>query len=203
MKPLGIVLSTVCALIVAAAGFAASGLYNVSAKVPHLAPTTLLLETVRDRSIAHHGGKIELPAPGDPTLARAGVVHFDATCRKCHGAPGLPREEFAQGLYPQPPLLSTTAKELSREEIFWVIDNGLKMTGMPAFGINHDREEIISMVAFIEKLPELDGARYGQFAQEAKADGSGEDRHGHGEPSQGRPQGESDDHSETHGDNHP
>jgi mono/diheme cytochrome c family protein len=106
-----------------------------------------------------------------------GAVHFDATCSKCHGAPGKPQEEFAEGLYPKPPSLSATAKELSRKEIFWVIDNGLKMTGMPAFGVNHEREDIIGMTAFIEKLPEFNDQGYAEFVKQAKAEGFGEEHH--------------------------
>jgi mono/diheme cytochrome c family protein len=176
MKPFWIVISTVGALIVAAILFAVSGIYNVSARVPHLAPTTLLLEGVRERSIEHHSSKIEWPASDGPALAMAGAIHFDATCRKCHGAPGIDQEEFAQGLYPKPPNLSAE-KEMSREEIFWVIDNGLKMTGMPAFGVNHEHDEIIAMTAFIQKLPELDAGSYAQFIQEAKAQVGDEDHH--------------------------
>lgn len=177
MKPLSIVFYTLCALIVAAVAFAVSGLYNVSARVPHMAPTARLLEAARDRSIAHYSNKIELPAQTDPAAAMVGAVHFDATCRKCHGAPGKPQEEFAEGLYPKPPSLTESARELDRKEIFWVIDNGLKMTGMPAFGGNHEREEIIAMTAFIEKLPELDNQGYAQFVKQAKAQGGGEDHH--------------------------
>ena len=173
MKPIGIVLITIFVLVVATVAFAVSGIYNVSARVPHLAPITVLLETVRDRSIAHHGSKVDLPALDNPALAMVGAVHFDATCRKCHGAPGKPQEEFAEGLYPKPPSLSESTKELDRKEIFWVIDNGLKMTGMPAFGGNHEREEISGMTAFIEKLPQFDEQGYAQFVQQAKAHGGG------------------------------
>jgi mono/diheme cytochrome c family protein len=145
MKPFRIVLSTIGVLIVGVIVFTVSGRYNVSARVPHLAPTALLLEAARDRSIAHYSSKIELPAQADPKAAMVGAVHFDATCRKCHGAPGKSQEEFAEGLYPKPPSLTESAGELDRKEIFWVIDNGLKMTGMPAFGDNHEREDIIGI----------------------------------------------------------
>ena len=177
MKPFWIVLSTICALIVVALAYAISGLYNVSARVPHLAPTTFLLDVARDRSVARYSKKIELPPSGDQRAAMLGAIHFDATCRKCHSAPGKPREEFAEGLYPRPPLLSEAAKDLSRKEIFWVIDNGLKMTGMPAFGVNHEREDIIGMTAFIEKLPEFNDQGYAEFVKQAKAEGFGEEHH--------------------------
>jgi mono/diheme cytochrome c family protein len=194
MKPLWVVLITICALIVGAVAFALSGLYNVSARVAHLAPTSLLLEAVRDRSIEHHSKDLELPSQDNPALAMAGAVHFDATCRKCHGAPGKAREEFAEGLYPQPPLLSATAQQRSRKEIFWIIANGLKMTGMPAFGGNHEPEEIGAMTAFIRKLPELDEQAYAQSVQASLGHGGGDHHHG---------DSESDDHiDESHGHTH-
>ncbi len=179
MKTLSIVLITVCALIVAAVAFALSGVYNISARVPHMASTTRLLETVRNRSISRHSGEVDLPALDDPAGAMVGAVHFDATCRKCHGAPGQPQEEFAQGLYPNPPSLSASARQRSRKEIFWIIDNGLKMTGMPAFGGNHEREDIIGMTAFIKMLPEFDKQGYAQFVKQSVAKGLGE-KHHHG-----------------------
>ncbi len=183
MKPFWISICTVCVLIVAGVGFALSGLYNISATVPHLSPTFMFLEAARERSIAHHSKTVELPALDNAELARNGSIHFDETCRKCHGAPGLQQEEFAEGLYPAPPSLETATDELSPAEIFWVIENGLKMTGMPAFGINHEREEIAGMTAFIEALPELDAAGYRQFIDEAKTLYSGEHHHDLGEVS--------------------
>lgn len=183
MKSFRIVLCTLGVLIVIGAGFALSGAYNMSARVPHLAPTFLLLETVRDRSIEHHSKSVELPDLETADLARIGAVHFDETCSKCHGAPGVEQEEFAEGLYPEPPSLKTATNELSPAEIFWTIENGLKMTGMPSFGINHEKEEIAGMTAFIKTLPELDADGYGQFVMEAKAGYTGEHHHDHEESS--------------------
>ena len=185
MKSLRIVIYTICVLIVFSVGFLLTGLYNISARVPHFAPTLALLELVRDRSIAHHSKTMEAPPlnMNNIELARKGVIHFDETCRKCHGAPGKPREEFAEGLYPAPPHLEGEENELSPTEIFWVIKNGLKMTGMPAFGINHEIEEIAGMTVFIGKLPNLDAAGYQQFVDEARAVNAGGHHHMHEEES--------------------
>lgn len=184
MKSFKIVFWTVCVLIIAAVGYAVSGLYNISAEVPHLAPTYMFLEMVRDRSVAHHSKSVDLPALDNAALALNGSIHFDETCRKCHGAPGLQQEEFAEGLYPAPPSLETAMDELNSAEIFWIIENGLKMTGMPAFGINHESEEIAGMTAFIKKLPDLDAAGYRQFVDEAKATATGGHHHSEEEASQ-------------------
>lgn len=178
MKSFWIVLGTLFVLIGAAMGFALSGIYNVSARVTHFALTSMLLETVREHSITSHSSQIKLP-PLTSELAQKGAMHFDGTCVKCHGAPGQPQEEFAQGLYPAPPSLETVMNELSKEEIFWVINNGLKMTGMPAFGINHEREEIVGMTAFIEKLSTLDDQQYRKFVEETREVETGKGHHHH------------------------
>jgi len=175
MKFLKIVIGTLCVLIIAAFGVALSGIYNVSATVPHLTSTTQFLTLVRDRSIARHSRGIALPSFDTPGLAEAGVIHFNETCRKCHGAPGQPMEEFAEGLYPAAPSLRRIFNRLDRAEVFWVISNGLKMTGMPAFDVNHKPEEIAAMVAFLGKLPELDAQGYREFVE--KAEKSGETHH--------------------------
>lgn len=198
MKPFWVVICTVCVLIIAGVGFAFSGLYNISARVPHMAPIFMLLEGVRERSIEHHSKSVELPALDNAELARNGSIHFDETCRKCHGAPGLEPEEFSEGLYPEPPSLETATDELSPAEIFWVIENGLKMTGMPAFGINHEREEIAGMTAFIKKLPELDTAGYRQFVDESKAANAGGHHHNEEETSQTDNYGHADEDEDHH-----
>ncbi len=181
MKTFFIVLLTICVLIAGAVVFAVSGTYNISARVPHLSLTFQLMELVRDRSVAHHSHEVKLPSFDDPSLALKGVIHFDETCRKCHGAPGISQEEFAEGLYPAPPSLQLSTTDMNRQEIYWIIDNGIKMTGMPAFGINHNSEELAAMTAFIKKLPELDAQHYAQFVQQAGSADLGENHHHHEE----------------------
>jgi hypothetical protein len=60
--------------------------------------------------------------------------------------------KFSEGLNPGPPDLKDVADDPA-EEIFWVIKNGIKMTGMPSFGkIEVPDPEIWSIVAFVKKL---------------------------------------------------
>jgi hypothetical protein len=56
------------------------------------------------------------------------------------------------------------------------------MTGMPSFGVTHTRNEIMAMVAFLEKLPTLDPKHYQQFVDQAKSKFGDEDHH-HGDES--------------------
>jgi mono/diheme cytochrome c family protein len=136
-------------------GFAVitTGAYDVAATAPHWPVTHWVMETARTRSIKAHAAAIQVPSNfDDPANIPMGVEHFAAHCAVCHGAPGVPRGDIAQGLYPPPPDLSKTAPLYSPGELFWIVKNGIKMTGMPAWS-DHSDEELWATVALVTKLP--------------------------------------------------
>ena len=150
-------------IVVAAAGwaFAFSGLYNVAATEPHWKPVQKFLMFAVDRSVDHHAEGIAAPSNlEDTAVIHKGFEHFQEMCVQCHGAPGVDRSEMAKGLYPRAPKLIWAAKEDGPGELFWITKNGVKMTGMPAFGPTHTDDEIWAIVAFMKKLPSLDSAAY-------------------------------------------
>ena len=74
----------------------------------------------------------------------------------CHGAPGVEESEFGEGLNPPAPDLTLPAMQRMRDgELFWVVSNGIRMTGMPAFSPTHKEDEIWKIVAFVRHLPEI------------------------------------------------
>ena len=151
--------------------FVWGGFFNISAREPHWSATTWLMGMVRDRSIAVHSNYIELvQVDGSKSLA-VGLEHFHDMCRLCHGAPGYPQSEFAKGLYPNPPELASKSVQTRTDvEIYWIIDNGLKMTGMPAFGATHDKNAILGMMAVLRKLPSLSADEYHSMLDAAGLD---------------------------------
>jgi mono/diheme cytochrome c family protein len=151
------------------AGFVFSGIYNFSARVSHWSLTLDILEEARDQSISYHSKGIVVPSLNDPKMEEAGSHHFQGTCRFCHGAPGIARVEFAQGLYPSPPDLGSADlfQDMNDAEIFWIIKNGLKMTGMPYFGGIHSDQEILDIVAFIHRMSTLQPEQYKAMVKEA------------------------------------
>ncbi len=76
------------------------------------------------------------------------------------GHPGVDRTEMGQGLNPEGPSLHETAEQWSDRELFWIAKNGMKFTGMPAFGPTHSTEDVWSMVAFIRRVSELSPEEY-------------------------------------------
>ena len=170
---------TVAILVVmgtVALGWAYSGQYNVAADAPHWDVTTRAMASIRDRSIGTRAAGLTVPNLADPTLIALGAEHYAGMCTGCHLAPGVGDNEMRQGLYPQPPNLSQP-RDRSPAESFWIIKHGLKMSGMPAWGVTHDDEAIWGLVAFVQQLPTIDATAYAALTQD---DGETDQDHEHG-----------------------
>jgi mono/diheme cytochrome c family protein len=147
-------------ILLGASAVVYSGFYDVAATVPHWPVTVWLLEAARTRSIKAQAAGIAVP-PGldDPAKVIIGVEHYAAHCAVCHGAPGVPKGDIAQGLYPPPPDLTKTAPLYTPAELFWILKHGIKMTGMPSWS-DHSDDELWATVGFLEKLPSMSEQDY-------------------------------------------
>jgi mono/diheme cytochrome c family protein len=149
-------------IAVCAAVFFFGGFFNVAATEEDPGIVNWALIKVRMASMVRHAG----PAPtinlDDPTIVQAGARAFATRgCVNCHGAPGVPWQKFSEGLRPDPPDLSEVGQEHEPGQIFWVIKNGIKMTGMPSFQLaGVEDKEIWSIVAFVKKLPKVSEAEF-------------------------------------------
>jgi len=76
---------------------------------------------------------------------------------------------------PHPPNLARAARDLSVSEVFWIEKNGIKMSGMPAFGKTDEDEELWKVAAFVKALPTFGAAEY------ASIPNAHEEEHEHGE----------------------
>jgi mono/diheme cytochrome c family protein len=143
--------------------FVYSGAFNVAADDPHWAITHRALEIVRDRSIAVRARGIVVPANlDDPQRIAIGARQYDDLCHDCHVEPGDDDddEELRAGMYPKPPNFARRGVQRGPEETFWIVKHGLKMTGMPAWGVTHDDETLWSIVAFLQKMPQISEAEF-------------------------------------------
>ncbi len=169
MRSLSVLGGLFVILAVAGGIYVLGGWYDVSATKPHWEPTLKLLDLVRERSVEVHSEGIAARSLENPGLIADGAQIFNEVCRYCHGAPGVPSAVFAQGLYPAPANLVSEEfrKEFKGAEVFWVVKNGFKMTGMPAFGAAFDDDELWSVVAFLKRQPGLSPEEYDRLIQKA------------------------------------
>lgn len=148
--------------------FVYSGSYNIGADDSHTRPVLLVLEALREHSVKEHAKDITVPDLSDETLILEGAGQYAAMCVNCHLMPGKNNSEIRVGLYPLPPNLAVM--HVNAKEAFWVIKHGIKMSGMPAWGASHDDETIWSMVAFLQKLPDMSPAQYKDIVSKAPPD---------------------------------
>lgn len=139
-----------------------SGQYDVSADEPHWRVTERLLVTLRDRSIERAAAEIVVPKLDDPARVSNGAAQYAEMCAGCHLSPASRDSDTRRGLYPVPPDLYKERVPAGRA--FWVAKHGLKMTGMPAWGRTHDDQTIWDVVAFLQKMPDIDAEAYRRMA---------------------------------------
>jgi mono/diheme cytochrome c family protein len=135
---------------------------------------------------------LEWRAP-DTTLpatasADEGLEHYSSSCIDCHGAPDAERAEWAHHMRPlAPKLWQKGTQEMSDGELFRVVSEGVRMTGMPAFGPEHETKDIWNIVAFVRQLNHLTADQKQRLQEAAER----EDHHHHHEHSgQHEPSGE-------------
>ena len=139
--------------------------YDVSAMNPDGRLNKWFFTKVKDNSIKRNAANITIPSLGDSIQVGLGFMHFDEMCVTCHGAPGIDRSESGEGLNPMAPDLTRSVKNMSDAELYWVIKNGIKMTGMPSFGKTHSEEQLWAIVSFVRLLPNMTPEQYQFFAK--------------------------------------
>jgi mono/diheme cytochrome c family protein len=119
---------------IGAAAFFFGGFFSVAANNSDPNIVNWALVHVRKASLARHAIDQPQGSLDDPAMVKEGArAYFQRGCVDCHGGPGVEPADFAAGLNPQPNL-KRVITALSPQEVFWVIKNGIKMTGMPSFG---------------------------------------------------------------------
>jgi mono/diheme cytochrome c family protein len=138
------------------------GYYSVAANAEDPALVAAALIRVRSASIAKQATEAPPLAIDDPAVIQAGARAFATNaCVNCHGGPGVKWAKFSEGLNPSPPDLKEVVGGLEPREIFWVVKNGIRMTGMPSFGaIGVTDRDIWSIAAFLKKLPGISDGDY-------------------------------------------
>jgi mono/diheme cytochrome c family protein len=143
------------ALIVVATAFLLHD--GVSSRAKPTTMETMIARQVRHMAIPANARNRQNPFADTPENLRDARLHFADHCFICHANDGSGDTSIGRNLYPKPPdLRREQSQKLSDGEIFWIIENGVRFTGMPAFGGAHGSEDDSwKLVRFIRHLPQL------------------------------------------------
>ena len=131
---------------------------GVSARPQPSALESMTARTIRGIAIRARVRGVTNPVPASEAVITEGMEHFADHCAVCHGNDGSGNSEMGRGLYPRAPDMRLPATQnLSDAELFYIIENGVRLTGMPGWSTGTKEGEISSwhLVHFIRHLPKL------------------------------------------------
>ena len=126
-----------------------------------------LARTVRQWAVPAPERNRANPVPRTPEVEREGLEHFADHCASCHGNDGSGNTEMGKGLFPPAPDMRLAAtQEMTDGELFYVIEQGIRFTGMPGWstGTPAGEESSWHLVHFLRRLPHLSKADIDEMA---------------------------------------
>ena len=149
-------------LVVIIAGAVAAFVYvkstGLSARAAPGSLETTLARRVRTWAVPAEYRELRNPVLRNDESVRSGMEHFADHCATCHANDGSGDTEMGRGMFPPAPdMRSSTTQELSDAELFYIIEHGVRFTGMPGWGTGTLEGEEASwhLVHFIRHLPDL------------------------------------------------
>jgi mono/diheme cytochrome c family protein len=150
-------------LLAAAAGLVALVIrHGVSARETPMGIEALVARQMRHLAIPSNARSLKNPVPPDAAALAAARAHFADHCALCHGNDGRGRTEMGRNLYPKAPDMTLApTQSLSDGELFFIIKNGVRLTGMPAWGndspeADHDSWKLVHFIRHLPKITEAE-----------------------------------------------
>jgi len=131
---------------------------GISAKAEPGRVETIVARTMRRLAIPREARERTNPVPHTPEVIAEGMAHYADHCASCHANDGSGETDLGLGLYPKPPDMRLPATQsLTDGQLFYIIENGVRLTGMPAWstGQAEGEEATWHLVHFIRELPQL------------------------------------------------
>ncbi len=119
---------------------------------------TFVARTARKMALPSNYRHLKNPLEASPENIRAGMEHFADHCAMCHANDGSGDTLLGKNMYPKPPDMRETVTQRKTDgELYYTIQNGVRLSGMPAFGEEHGTgdQHIWKLVLFIRHLPKL------------------------------------------------
>jgi mono/diheme cytochrome c family protein len=119
-------------------------------------PVETRLANLPKRFFIYRASLHEIPPHPHDTKAsiERGGTHYGLDCGVCHADDGRAQRQPGQSMYPRASdLTSKQVQSYSDQELFWIIQNGIRFTGMPAFGDVETPDHVWDLVNYVRTLP--------------------------------------------------
>ena len=110
------------------------GSRGISAKATPGRMETVVTRTLRRLAIPRDAREMKNPVAPSPVIIAEGMAHYADHCAVCHANDGSGDTEMGVSMYPKAPDMRRSATQsLTDGELFYIIENGVRLTGMPAW----------------------------------------------------------------------
>lgn len=117
---------------------------------------SVIATSVRRLSIPSAAKQRENPFGHTSEVLGEAMQHFADHCASCHGTDGAGQTQLGRSLYPRAPdMRAPGTQDQSDGELHYVIQNGVRLSGMPAFGELGDDTDSWKLVQLIRQFPRL------------------------------------------------
>jgi mono/diheme cytochrome c family protein len=141
--------------LVAVIGIAAFVMGGISARPEPGRLEMAVAPKLRSMAIPASAKKETNPLPASPEVIADGLEHFADHCAICHANDGSGDTEIGKAMYPRvPDMRKPETQNLSDGELFYIIQNGVRLTGMPGWA-HEDPNDNWKLVHFIRHQPKL------------------------------------------------
>ena len=149
-------LLVIAAVMLVVAGAVAVVRHGFSARNQPSALESYVARTARKLAVSSKARNEKNPFPPSPEVIAEARAHFADHCAICHANNGNGNTEIGQNLYPKAPdMRLPQTQSLADGELYYTIHNGIRLTGMPAWGTEEKDEDSWKLVLFIRHLPQL------------------------------------------------
>jgi len=116
-----------------------------------------------DASTERHAPDLKNPMTANEENLVAGTKLFINHCAGCHGVPSNPNSQFARSFYPPVPTFFTNAPDMPENHNFYIIQHGIRWSGMPAWDKTLNDAQIWQLVTFLSNIGKLPPAAKKEF----------------------------------------
>lgn len=141
------------------------GLYDAAATAGHIRLVSWAVHKTFKQSVALRSGETPIVPHFTQAQVIGGFQQYQADCMECHGGPGIARADWTRGLEPTPPFLLDAGRRWTAQQLNYILEKGVKMSAMPAWGTVRSKEQIAEIVAFLKAMPDISPAQFRALQQ--------------------------------------
>ena len=108
-----------------------------------------------DASLDRHAGEAQNPVAATDANLLAGMKIYQTNCAGCHGDIRQPHGVFGDAFYPRAPQFMEDAPDMPENQNFYMIQHGVRLSGMPAWKSSLKQQELWQVTTFLSHMDKL------------------------------------------------